>query len=208
MARSRLLYLLLLLPIFPAGGALAANGAQAEPLDPVIVKGKRGGLAEMRQEMVQLEERFFARYNELNTRDEFDTHCHQEARLGTRFERRYCRAVFEAEAFEKEARDFALFAQRSTSPDGSPVMLASPEGRRLPPVWGGPPAPAIMDMEPLRKEYRANMVSVVSKHPELIEMARQRSEMEAQYEDARRKAFGLKPVRGNSVPATSAPAQR
>jgi hypothetical protein len=64
-------------------------------LDEVVVRGKRVKLAEMRKELLQLEDRFYSRYNDLNTSNDFDIHCVNEARTGTRFIKRSCRAVYQ-----------------------------------------------------------------------------------------------------------------
>jgi hypothetical protein len=50
----------------------------------------------LRQAVVEAEDRFHARYNELNDNDDFDVNCRQEARTGTKLERRICRAVYQS----------------------------------------------------------------------------------------------------------------
>ena len=57
--------------------------------------------------MVMVEDRFYERYNELNPNHDFDTHCHMEARIGTNTKRRYCRAVYQERAQQKEGQEYA-----------------------------------------------------------------------------------------------------
>src|SRR5690606_28410369 len=71
-----------------------------QSLDEVLVRGKRAELSELREQMVGLEDQYYELYNELNKNDLFDIHCAMEARSGTLIRRRYCRAVYEARAFE------------------------------------------------------------------------------------------------------------
>jgi hypothetical protein len=79
-ARSRILRdvalaCLLLAPL--AQGAFAATSKdQGDSIDEVVVKGSRSQLDLIRHEMVMIEDRFYERYNELNTNHDFDTHCH------------------------------------------------------------------------------------------------------------------------------------
>ena len=183
---------LLIAPLSPVAAATVPPG-QEESLDEVVVEATRTKLAQMRQQMVQLEDRFFERFNELNTIDDFDTHCYMEARVGTRFERRYCRAVYESKAFRVEGQEYLKQLASITDP--------------TPKAWA-PPDPVIMAIEARRKDYQKNMLEVTSRHPELVELARERYEMGKRYEDTRRKVFGKKPLTGEDEAAPAAPAAR
>ncbi len=48
--------------------------------------------------MVDLENRFYDLYNQLNKDDEFDVHCRKEARLGTRIASRICKIAYNEKA--------------------------------------------------------------------------------------------------------------
>lgn len=148
-----------------------------QQLDEVVVEATRARLVAMRDELVRLEDRFYERYNELNTVKDFDVHCHQEARIGTRLERRYCRAVYEDKALGAEAQDYYLFQMR---------LMQDP------PIAGGPPPPALMATEARKNDFRRNMVKVTGMHPELLDILRERAEVAELYEAARRQIFGLK----------------
>jgi hypothetical protein len=158
--------------------------------DEVVVQGSRT-LDEIRQKMVKLEDRFYDRYNELNTIRDFDIHCGQEARVGTLLKRRYCRAVYESKAFEAEGREVAQFLQNIPPPNTNPAAAGIP--RDPPVVIGAPPPPAFAAIEARRPEFRKNMLDVTSKNPELIKLLQERAELAKQYDAARRKLFGSKP---------------
>lgn len=66
----------------------------------------------LRHQIVQLEDQFYDLYNELNTVDDFDIHCIEEARTGTRFIKRSCRAVYQEQALAEEAQGAFKVFQR------------------------------------------------------------------------------------------------
>ena len=138
----------------------------------------------LRAKVVELEDSFYERFNELNTIDDFDTHCHSEARIGTKLKRRYCRAVFQDKAYRNEGREYTQFLQRTIDPvSGGPTNLIL-----------GPPPPAYVAIQERMDDYRENMRQVVRRHPELLELVRKRYEAERNYDAARRRIFGLAPA--------------
>jgi len=198
--------LLLALPLLAllAQAAPAAAAIEQESVDEVVVKGTRGKqLTEMMKQMVTLEDDFYARYNELNTEDKFDTTCDNETRAGSKFRRRYCKAVFERDAIETEAKAVALNYLKSTIPKGTDGSDGPGDGspRTVNVVPADVVEPAMMDIQALRKAYRENMIAVVSRDPQLIDMVRRRAEMEKKYDELRRQAFGLKPKAPEDKPA-------
>ncbi len=168
--------------------ASAATPDRKDALDEIVVESTRARLNKMLQEMVQLEDRFFDRYNELNTNDDFDMHCFSEARVGTRLNRRYCRAEYMSKALETEGRDYLRALPSYTDPTAA--------------AWA-PPLPAIMMIEARRKEYQQNMREVTRRNPELVRLLRERYELGKRYEATRRKVWGLKsmPEEQEAVPA-------
>jgi hypothetical protein len=154
-------------------------------LDELVVEAKRTRLTELRNEMIRLEDEFYARYNELNENDDFDISCAREARVGTRLERRYCRAVYENEIMAVEGRDYHIDLLRCCD-TSTPI----PKGTERPPAQ--PPVPAIVMIEARKPDFRKTMVTVTSAHPELTELLRQRAEAAQRYEATRRKLFGNK----------------
>jgi hypothetical protein len=165
-----------------------ANGSD-HPLDEVLVEVPRGKLL---QEMVKLEDRFFDRYNELNPNDDFDTHCQTEARVGTRLERRYCRAVYVEKALMTEGHDH-LEARKKMMDPANATLAEQP--------WA-PPVPPTLEIVARHKDYQQNMRDVVRRHPELVELLRARYDLGMRYEATRGKASGKPSPQENE--ATSA----
>lgn len=181
---------LILVPVAHGASPPNASASDAGPSSgEVIVQGSRT-LDEMRRKMIELEDRFYQRYNELNTLRDFDIHCAQETRAGTKLKQRFCRAVYESKAYEAEGRELAQFMQRITPPDPSPSAAMSAD---LPVVIGAPPVSAIVAIEARRPEFRKNMVEVTTQNPELVRLLEQRAELAKRYDAARRKLFRLKP---------------
>lgn len=172
---------LLLAPLAPAANAPAPGNAGKEPLEEVVVSAAT--LKDLQLQIDRLEDAFYERFNALNEVREFDTFCHQEARVGTLIKRRYCRAVYVDKALEQEAQDYTIFLQRSTSGGA---------GGKSAPVFGGPPPPALAAMEARRDAYRQNLRDVVAKHPELLQILEERSKLGERYEALHRKTFGEK----------------
>jgi hypothetical protein len=183
---SRFILPILLLAA-PLSVTLAADSAPAsdgdDVLDEVHVEGRRGALTGIRQEMVRLEDLFYARYNELNTNDLFDIHCTDTPRTGTLIRRRYCRAVYEARAFETEGREHLMALQHQA---GSMQSLGQPM------EWIPPHSPFVA-IERQRAEFRRNMLKVTSDHPELVGLLRERAGLAERYESLRRETFDLHP---------------
>ncbi len=172
--RTALQLCLLIVPLAQAATPPATPVAE-ESLDEVTVNGTR--LDEIFQEMVKVEDKFFDRYNELNTNDDFDTHCNMEAKAGTAIRRRFCRAVYAARALEVEGQEYFLALPSYSDPTPRP--------------WA-PPVAANNYIEARRKAYQQNIRDVVSRNPELVKLLRERYELGKRYEATRRKVFGLK----------------
>ena len=182
----------LALAVLAQGVLAAALPERDTTLDSVLVEGKRTTLEQLRQEMVRIEDRFYERYNTLNTRHDFDVHCVVEAPLGTRFRSRYCRAVFVSKALQEEGREDTLYRQRiHTTPGGETVVI------------GTPPPPAIQEIEIRRPEFRDNLRNVVRQHPELLQLLRERYALAERYEAIRRKGSGARPGTAEAKPSTA-----
>jgi len=93
-----------------------AAAADVPPPDQVIVEGKRGDLVKAAKEVQLAEQRFFQRYNEINTKRDYAVRCYNEAPTGTRFKQKYCKPVYESDAQATEARDFVIAMGRGISP--------------------------------------------------------------------------------------------
>ena len=174
---SSVLQLLLLAPLAFASNSEAAQ-EQKDSLDTVVVQGRLHQLEALRNEMVLLEDRFYEQYNALNPVHDFDTHCYIESRTGTRTKSRYCRAVYQDKAFEREGQDYA---------EAMKTMMN--QGTDMGPMPWVPPTPSTVVIEARRKDYKDNIRQVVKRNPELIELLRQRYELGQRYEATRRSLF-------------------
>jgi hypothetical protein len=102
-----------------SGAALGQESeADTEAADPtsavadeIVVKG--GGLETLRGEIVRAEDAVFARFNEINSNDDFDISCRSEVELGSRIPKRVCRAEFWREAEVDMAAEAVAWLQGS-----------------------------------------------------------------------------------------------
>jgi len=144
-------------------GAQLSNAAQSSArsattptdiLDEVLVTGTR--LSELKKAIVEAEDRFYARYNELNTAQLFDIECRVEAPLGTKIPQRWCLTKLQLRAKRDYAREYlqnlqsgSQFGYEGKPPDTNPDL-----------VWA------------LRYEdYIDNMLALLKQHPELRRLA-------------------------------------
>lgn len=149
----------------------AAPAGQDADLDEVTVSGERVRIDAMRRQLVQLEDRFYERYNELNTVDDFDIHCIEEARTGTRFIKRSCRAVYQEQALAEEGQAAFRILQRSR--ENGPVVSDS-----------SPPVPASVTILRRLREYQKNVEAVARRDPELRRLLEERGKLVERYEAA------------------------
>ena len=149
--------------------------AAEEPVQPppdiesVIVSGHLNKLSEVRKAITNAEDRFYARYNELNKDDDFDIECSMEAPTGTRFKARECLPKFAA-ARTKEDVD-ALFS-KATAVDGGVFK-----------PWAGA---MISNRMP---ELKSRMMQIVKSDPELLRLLRERARLEQHYKELSEKKF-------------------
>ena len=91
---NRLLALLLAVLAAPAiAGKTEAltpsNVDDVASLDEIVIQGDRT-LSAARQAIVDAEDRFYRRWNELNTNNDYDISCQSYTRTGTRLSTRLC----------------------------------------------------------------------------------------------------------------------
>lgn len=142
---------------------VADDGGVTEPaqeLPEVVVRGNR--LWQLREAMIEAEDRFYALYNELNTNDDFDVHCRREAPLGTRIKSRVCRVAYHEDAQAEYAQGL-LGGFYAPNPDT--VLLER------------------------RDEYRDAALAVINGNRRLRRLAQERERLEQRYEEERRKRF-------------------
>jgi len=176
------LWSFLLLLLAAVQGVFAAGPPEDVELDEVLIVGQQAQIDEMRKEIVQLEDRFHERYNELNTNDDFDIHCIVEARTGTRMLKRSCRAIYMERAIEQEGKE--AFEIRQSIQGGAPAGSAS-----------GPPAPASVAINMRLPDFRKNMRDIAGKDRELTELLRRRAELVERFMAARRAILKPEPAK-------------
>jgi hypothetical protein len=150
----------------------AAAPAAKDELDEVTVSGERVKIEAMRREIVQLEDRLRP-LQRLNTVDDFDIHCIEEARTGTRFIKRSCRAVYQEQALADEGQAAFKILQRFRGP--GPAVADS-----------GPPVPATVTIERRLPEYKKNLEEVARRDPELTRLLEERARVIERYNAALR----------------------
>jgi hypothetical protein len=154
----------------------ASPAEQRTALDEVTVNGERVKIETLRKQIVQLEDQFYDRYNELNTIDDFDVHCIEEARTGTRLIKRSCRAVYQERAIADEGQAAFKILQRL---------------RDKPPIAdSGPPVPASLVIGRRLPEYKKNIEEVTLRNPELAKLLEERGRLIERYNAALKKNWG------------------
>lgn len=127
----------------------------------MLVRGTR--LWQLREAIVEAEDRFYARYNELNKNGDFDIHCRREAPIGTRLKKRICRIAFFEDAQAEYAR--ALVTGSGYAPDPDLVMLQR------------------------SGEFRANAVELYKNDRRLRALSRDLERLQKSYEEERKARF-------------------
>jgi hypothetical protein len=173
--------------ITPAAAAeywSAAKPVTEELLDEAVVQGRR--LLDLRVAMVEAEDRFYARYNALNQRDEFDIECLVYKGTDTQFTERNCFTRAWVQAVREDAFAQLEAIGRATEVDKDMPGETAARPRSL---------PANLKLTAMFPEYKDNMLTLLRKHPELGRMAREREQLQARYEAERRKRMKGKAVR-------------
>ena len=140
----------------PAAAQDQGAGKAAPPVDAEVTVSAIRKLAELRKEIVLAEDRFLAKYNELNKDREYAITCTSEPFTGSRFYRRVCRPEFVGMATSVEAQTWL-------------------QGHYAP--------PSVMVMESKKDGFRKNMTNLYDKSAELRQLAQTRGELEKRYDD-------------------------
>lgn len=134
------------------------------PLAEVEITAERADLSGMRAEIAKLENQFYAGYNQANTNHQYDVIlCRSYTITGSHLERRDCGPA--SLALVRRDRVDPL-SQRPNPRYEETVSIEAPT-----------------DPGELRA-YQQNMVDVVRKHPELLELVKQRNELVERYRAA------------------------
>ena len=200
----------------------AAPPDPAAPVDQVVVAASRERLAKLEKEVQEAEQRFYSRYNALNTKRDYAVKCYNEAETGSRFKKNYCQPVFTSKAQEEQARRTVASLTSSSTPQSTSSAASAMHGGAMGGVGGGtgsaepseslPGAfssvtgvPAIMAVEGSQSDYQKNMMELTRKHPELMELLNKHAELVKEYEATLRQVSGREPQDAGkaAVPATS-----
>jgi secretin/TonB-like protein len=170
-------------PLAQPKPAPEANSAPDAPIAEVEITAERADLSVMRAEIARLESQFYARYNQANTDRRYDVVlCRDLKFTGSHLDRRLCEP---AAVVRSRTQAPWLTAQNPSVLDDGPVSIKTPT-----------------DPAELRA-YQQNMVAVVSKHPELLELVKQRSALVERYRVAREEKIRAREVH---QPAVARPA--
>ena len=143
-----------------------ADLSEIRDLEEIVVTGDRT-LSAAREAIVEAEDRFYNRYNELNTDDKFDIKCRMQEQ-GSKFRVRVCIPRYVEEGTHAEAMKLLM-----PSSVGGAVMLASSE------TVGAS----------LRAELKKRTLDLVRKDPELMRALLERARLEQYYQQLRKEKF-------------------
>ena len=97
-----------------AAGEAPQDVRESTKLDEIIIPGQLNSANAIKQALIDNEDRFNARYNELNQDDHYDVVCRDEIPTGSRVPRRNCQAKIVDEITTRGAQDF--FRNLGTGP--------------------------------------------------------------------------------------------
>lgn len=204
------------------------------PVDQVVVEADRASLVKLARDVKLAEERFYARYNEINTKRKYKVNCTEEASTGSRFKQKLCTPVYETEAQAAQGRDFILGLGRgssagsasggavassgvmgvggasggggigASSPVATGAQATSTTGNA--PTTGGTTTESFVDVETGRPGFQKNVMEVASKSPELTKLLQEYGAARERYDDVYRKVNGRGP--GGDTASVSAAAEK
>jgi hypothetical protein len=183
----------------------------AAPVDQVVVKATREKLAKLEKEVKLAEQRFYDRYNQVNTKRDYAVKCYNEADTGTRFKKTYCQPVFTTKAQEEQARRTVAALGSSATPATSSSAAASMHAGATVGVagmaggassgeasessagaaTGVTGAPALMAVAGSQGDFQKNMLEATRKSPELMKLLNEYAEKMKEYEALQRQINGL-----------------
>lgn len=142
------------------------SSSASEATEEVLVQGAR--LRELQEAIVEAEDRFYARYNDLNKVDKYDVECVNDAHTGTRLKHRRCFTKLQLEARSLNGIETLQMRQEqegATPHPGRPPNT-NPEG-----IW-------LSHYD----EYRDNMLYLLKMNPELRRMAAEGEAAQKRYD--------------------------
>ena len=80
--------------VLPVSGVCQSESVQtqesSEPIEEIVVHGHKS-IIDLKHEMYEAEETLYGIFNALNSDDDFDIHCYEEAPTGTKIKQRICK---------------------------------------------------------------------------------------------------------------------
>jgi hypothetical protein len=145
------------------------SAAKGNEIDEIVVRGTR--LSELRSGIIAAENRFYSRYNELNTIRDFEISCIMDAPTGQKKKVRRCRTGLEVRARTEEAEDILNSLQRSTSTIGGGDVASRTTNVD------------IMSLHLTREEqFRQHFLQLVNNHADLRALLDEREARQAVYD--------------------------
>lgn len=175
---------LVLLPCIVA----AAGTGPVQPLDRASIATMNPW--QLRREAQRVEERFFALYNTLSSRNEFDIACTRETVPNSKRKYRSCRPRFLLKAERTDAEAFldgVLFSAANTGSGGDRQSVSTASLQGGPGGIGQRGGNAMLpqnEVEARREEYRRYMLEIINSSPDLLALVRDREALDAQLRKA------------------------
>lgn len=148
--------------------------AASQLTDEVVVRGTR--LRELKAEIVAAEERFYARYNELNKVDDYDIECALDTHTGTKIPQRRCFTRLQLAARSQHGFETLQMFQDQSEGTG---RVPRPPNTDPDAVWL-----ARYD------DYRDNMLYLLKMNPDLRRLAREREAAERRFNAEYKRRLG------------------
>jgi hypothetical protein len=203
----------------------AASPDPAAPVDQVVIQATRAKLVKLEKEVLLAQQRFYERYNELNTKRDYAMKCYNEADTGSRFKKTYCQPVFANKAQEEQARRAVQYLGSSSTAATSSSAAASMHAGATTGMGGvagaansgeaqegsagassgRTGAPAIMAVEGSQSDFQENMIELTRKDPELMKRLNKHAELVREYEATLRQIKAPEPQDADkaAVPAAN-----
>jgi hypothetical protein len=148
--------------------------SEGEVMEEVLVRGTR--LYELRAAIVAVEDKFYSRYNDLNTIDDFDIACNRVQLTGTKFKKRRCAPRLLDKVLASDARETLEAMQdgrqkRGEDPD---AVLARHSG-----------------------EYKQNMLRILRSDSQLRALVQERDKAQVRYDTEHKKRMKGRLVLGD-----------
>jgi hypothetical protein len=156
-------------------------GAATENTDEVLVRGTR--LKGLKAAIIEAENRFYARYNELNKVDDYDIDCSKNAHTGSRVAQRHCFTKLQTQAMAQHAREVVEMFQQHPKPlDIMPGQSQTDFPAGMTATARPPNTDPVAVWLSRFDDYRDNMLYLLKMNPDLRRLAREREEAEARYD--------------------------